>query len=48
MIFFMMTIDTIEARAISAQMSPTVRLILLSNSSELVTEVEMKLFLLMR
>lgn len=48
MIFFIMVIETIEARAIRAQINPTVKLILLSKSSELVTEVVMKLFLLMR
>ena len=48
MIFFMITIEMIEARAMRALISPTVRLIWLSNRAESVTEVVMKLFLLIR
>ena len=48
MILFMMTIEMIEARAIRALMSPTVRLIWLSKRAESVTEAVMKLFLLIR
>lgn len=48
MIFFMMIIEIMEARAIKALMSPTVRFIRLSKSAELVTDVLMKVFLLMR